>query len=147
MSLKLETPRLFIRSWTDDDLSHYLTLAKDEGYNCFSTPGQFPIEAEEAKKQIKARRQLFEFNGLGKFLVFEKETSELVGTCGLAPYVLEGHEEVELGYRLRLLSWGKGYATESAKKILEDGFKRIHLKRILLLQFRKILHLLKSLKN
>src|SRR5688572_5664889 len=113
MNLSIETERLKIRPWKEDDVEHYLTLAKDVGYTSFSLPGQFALDPDEAKIRIKDRTELFETKKVGKFLVFSKESGELVGTCGLGSYDLDGREEMELGYRLRLQHWGKGYATEA----------------------------------
>ena len=127
----LETPRLYLRNWQDSDVPHYLALSKDVGYNCFSPPGRFLTrDAEEARERIQDRIILFRDCGLGKFPVFLKGTGEFVGTCGMEPFELDGQSEAELGYRLCLKHWGKGYATESAEAALRYGFDDLGLKRI-----------------
>jgi len=128
----LETERLIVRKWRECDVSCYMTLAKDVGYNCFSLPGQFLVSgAEEAKGRIRERMNLFDERKLGKFPVFLKQTEEFIGTCGLAPYNLDGCEEVELGYRLCLKYWGKGYAKEAAAVVLRHGFEELNLQRVI----------------
>jgi [ribosomal protein S5]-alanine N-acetyltransferase len=128
----LETERLFLRNWLASDVRHYMMLANDVGYNCFSLPGHFFVgTTEEAKGKIQDRMVLFDERKLGKFPVFVKGTNEFVGTCGLEPFELSGQPEVELGYRLCLRHWGHGYATESATAILRYSFGELGSKRVM----------------
>lgn len=121
-----------VRSWRESDVDCYMTLAKDVGYNCFASPGFFLVNtAEEAKAKIHQRMTLFDERKLGKFPLFLKETEEFVGTCGIEPYQLDGRSEVELGYRLCLNHWGKGYAAEAARAVLRYGFEDLKLEKIL----------------
>ena len=102
------------------------------GYNCFSLPGRFLVRnAREAAEKIQNRIHIFEKHGFGKFPMFLKQSDEFVGTCGLEPYELAGHAEVNLGYRLCLKHWGRGYATESATAMLRYGFREVNLPRII----------------
>ena len=48
-----------------------------------------------------------------------------MGTCGLDPYVVRGEPSVELGYRLLLAHWGRGYGTELARAALHHGLVRL----------------------
>lgn len=130
MNLNLETPRLILRPWSTNDTEHYLTLAKDIGYVCFSSPGQYSADEKSVREKLAQRTDLFKTKKMGRFLIFSKETKELMGCCGLQPFTIEGQEEIELGYRLRLQYWEKGYATESAKAVIDDGFSRLKLDRI-----------------
>jgi hypothetical protein len=43
----LETERLVLRNWLESDVNHYLVLARDVGYNCFSPPGHFLVHTTE----------------------------------------------------------------------------------------------------
>lgn len=128
----LETERLILRNWRESDVNHYLTLAGDVGYNCFSRPGQFLVRTTtEAYAKVRQRMLLFDDRKLGKFPVFLKATDEFIGTCGVEPFDLDGQPEVELGYRLCLKFWGKGYAKEAASAILSYGFGDLKLARII----------------
>jgi [ribosomal protein S5]-alanine N-acetyltransferase len=49
----------------------------------------------------------------------------------MEPYELDAGTEVELGYRLCLDYWGKGYAREAAAVVLRYGFEELKLERIL----------------
>lgn len=51
--------------------------------------------------------------------VFELEGKELVGCCGLRPYKTG---EYEIGVHLRPEFWGRGYAKEAARAVIDYGF-------------------------
>lgn len=147
--VNLQTERLVLRNWLADDVDCYMTLAHDVGYNCFAPPGRFLVHTrEEAKEKIRARLVLFDEQRLGKFPIFLKSTNEFIGTCGLEPFPYEGQSEVELGYRLCLKHWGRGYAAEAASAMLRYGFGDLKRKKIMafaLLQNRVSLKILEKL--
>ncbi len=72
--------------------------------------------------------------GFGPYAVVEKETCQMIGYCGLFYFAeLAGQAEVELGYRLAKVHWGKGYATEAAIAIREYAIKTLSLTRLVAL--------------
>jgi ribosomal-protein-alanine N-acetyltransferase len=145
----LETERLLLRNWQESDVDGYLVLAGDVGYNCFSRPGRFLVHsAAEAQEKIHERMKLFDESRLGKFPVFLKQGGEFIGTCGIGPFDMDGHAEVELGYRLCLRHWGRGYAAEAAAAVLKYGFCELDFERIMALalpQNRASLRILEKL--
>ncbi len=69
--------------------------------------------------------------GLGQFVAEEKASGAFLGWFSLRPadsYGLDGG--TELGYRLLPSTWGQGYATEGARALVESGFARLGLDRI-----------------
>ncbi len=80
-------------------------------------------------KSIKKIRTYYTENpGLGVWAGFEKENEEFIGFFELAH--LDNTEEIEVGYRLLKEHWGKGYATEMTKVLIEYGFNKMDLKDI-----------------
>jgi RimJ/RimL family protein N-acetyltransferase len=57
--------------------------------------------------------------GIGRWACHVLENNEFIGWCGLKKV----GDEVDLGYRFIQKYWGKGYATEAAKAVLEFGVK------------------------
>lgn len=131
------TDRLIVRNWQESDVDHYLVLAGDVGYHCFSRPGRFMVRnAKEARAKVRERMLLFDRRRLGKFPIFLKKSGlkkpgEFIGTCGIEPFNVDGQPEVELGYRLCLKFWGKGYAKEAAAAMLKYGFDDLKLPKIM----------------
>lgn len=127
---RIETPRLYLRPWTESDVPLWHQLAMDVGYNVFAPPGAFLVSDDEgALAAIRKRRALLA-DGLGKWPAFIRDTNQFVGTCGLDPVVVRGEPSVELGYRLLLAHWGRGYGTEIAGAMLQYGVATLGRARV-----------------
>ena len=72
-------------------------------------------------------------NGIGRWAVIDKETGECLGWCGLKYFTTpeNGHVNFyELGYRFKQKHWGKGYATESSKAVINYAFNTMEIDTI-----------------
>ncbi len=99
-------------------------MSGDVGYTCFSTPGFFSFKDEaELVEKVSKRAKQFAETGFGKYVVYEKGTQSFVGTCGIEPFDNGGTPGHELGYRLMLQHWRKGYATEAATAAIKYYFE------------------------
>lgn len=127
-----ETERLFALPWSEEHVDYYLKLSTDIGYNCFTAPpGRFLVGSRsQALERIHERMSLFEKKGLGKFPLFLKDTMEFIGTCGLDSCKIEDTEEVELGFRLLLEHWDRGYASEAAAAVVRYGLVTRKFQRV-----------------
>ena len=61
--------------------------------------------------------------------VFAKNSLEYVGHAGIYPRQTK-KEDWEFTYLLKQTAWGKGYATEVARKIIEFGFEELNLPEV-----------------
>jgi RimJ/RimL family protein N-acetyltransferase len=74
----------------------------------------------------------FAQHGFGYWAVELPGGAPLIGALGLsvpgfdAPFM----PAVEIGWRLAFAHWGKGYATEGARAVLDDGFSRVGLEEV-----------------
>jgi len=76
--------------------------------------------------------------GLGTFAAHEKASGRFVGWFGLQPTgragtqpVGEGfHAVVDVGYRLSREVWGKGYATEGTRALIDKAFGELGVERV-----------------
>ena len=57
-------------------------------------------------------------------------TSNGSGSAHFRPREDAGPGEVELGYRLRKSAWGKGYATEGSRALINRGFTEFGVQRV-----------------
>lgn len=60
--------------------------------------------------------------------IVECSSGDLVGLCGVV--ILRGSEEGEIWYLVDPKAWGKGIATEAAKRLLDLGFGELGLHRL-----------------
>lgn len=65
---------------------------------------------------------------LGKYAIVLKETEKMIGTIDFR--IEETHKKAELGYTVNKDYWGKGYATEAGKMLIQLGFEVFGLQRI-----------------
>ena len=59
-----------------------------------------------------------------------KSAGRFVGWFHLRPGEDSPPGEVELGYRLRTPAWGKGYATEGSRALIDKGFAELGVERV-----------------
>lgn len=114
----METARLRLRPLAPDDLEHLVALHGDPQVMVFITGAGETREVVETHSlpDLLARRT---------WLLFEGETF-----LGWASLRVEG-DEAELGYRLVRAAWGRGYASEAARALVDLGFGQLGLSRIL----------------
>ena len=69
--------------------------------------------------------------GYGPWAVVAKTSDAIIGYCGLFYFPdVNGRSEIEIGYRLARVWWGRGYATEAAYAVLQFAFDAIELNRV-----------------
>lgn len=125
-SLELETERLSLRPFKREDGVAMYALNDDPEVLKYTGDVQFEnVAATEAF--LASYNQYVEY-AVGRLIVTLKETGEIVGWCGLK-YHPEA-DEYDIGYRFYRKHWGKGYATESAKTVMDDGFARLGMKQV-----------------
>ncbi|WP_250007190.1 GNAT family N-acetyltransferase [Actinoplanes sp. M2I2] len=128
----LETDRLTLRGWRDDDLDVLAAINADPEVMRYILDGSVRDREQSAEGLRKMRRDWAE-NGFGLYAVEVRATGELIGWAGLAvpTFLPEVLPAVEIGWRLSRRSWGHGYATEAAAAALRHGFDEIGLDRVI----------------
>ena len=127
MNIVIETERLFLRTFTEDDapLIYDLNLDPDVIRYTHDPVNALAHAADILEKTIIPQYVLYNH---GRWAVHLKQRLEFLGWCGLK-YRAESNE-VDLEYRFKKTSWGKGYATEAAYASIKYGFEKISLRRI-----------------
>jgi len=141
----LETARMRLLPWQPDDWLLLRPIASDPQVMRYISDGQ-PWPDERIREFVG--RQISHFDKLGYCLwkLLLKESSEMIGFCGLQP--LDGTAETEIGWWLARAWWGRGLATEAARTALLDGFERAELQRIVAIAMaanRASIHLMEKL--
>lgn len=132
-NVKVETERLIIRSFTDNDLSHLYRIVNDETimrYVPFAKERTLTESKELLKRILKRYEESTNFNFKGFLLiVISKYSNECVGFVGLFP-LSYNMSETELFYGLFEEFYEMGYATEIGKGIIEYSFKNMNIDKI-----------------
>lgn len=131
--LILESQRLFVRPWILDDAENFLRLTQDDGFNLFSITRYRQPDVASAKKWILEAIKIHNETRMGLLGIYTKEKDELIGFCGLRPVSLEGEPSprIEMTYRLKQSSWGRGYGSEASILLLGYGFTNLCLPEII----------------
>lgn len=128
----LETERLILRKLTLDDLDALAAIYSDQEVRQFFPEGT--LTYEEAKEELEWIIDVYYGqHGFGLWATILKETGEFIGRCGLLPWTIEEHAEVEVAYLLDKPYWGQGLATEAARAIVAYSFEQLHMTRLICL--------------
>jgi len=114
MAFRLETERLIIREWQDDDLDDFHALNSDP--RVMETLG--PIKTrDEVADLIRRMQNLQEKDGVCFWAAERKSDNRVIGWCGMirGAHDIPVKDKLEIGWRLAFDTWGKGYITEAAK--------------------------------
>lgn len=121
-----ETERLILRELNQDDAEHFYELNSDPEVVKYTGDAAFS-SIEEARTFLQNYSHYAE-NGFGRWAIIRKDDNEFLGWCGLK---LNEEDYVDIGFRIFQKYWGKGYATEAAKKSIDLGFNQFGLSEII----------------
>ena len=128
----LETERLTLRYFTADDAELLIELDGDPAVMRYLTGGA-PTAPEVVREgHLPGILAGYERWGgeLGLFAAYENDGGAFIGWFCLRPERQGPRDEAELGYRLRKAAWGRGYATEVSRALLEKGFTELGLRTV-----------------
>lgn len=124
---KLETERLKLKLYTAKDKQDLINLFTDAEVMKFVGDGVMTeIQAEEWWQKLFDK---FYPSGVNIWAVFTKDGLEYVGHAGIYPRPSK-KEDWEFVYFLNRKSWGKGFATEIAERIIRYGFEDLSLPEV-----------------
>lgn len=129
----IETERLRLRDWREGDEALLFRHCNTEPVMRWLGGVQ---TFEEQKDVVERLRGYSRDYGHTFWAVERKEDGEFLGFCGLKR--ANGFEskvtgEVEIGWRLREDSWGRGYAREGASASLDFAFRQVRARRVVAL--------------
>ncbi len=122
MSTIIETPRLLLRNWQEDDRAFFHEINSDPEVMEFFPALRSREESDALMDRIVA---MINDDSFGFYALQDKNTGDVVGFTGLMrtdlePFMPKG--VLEIGWRLAKRYWGKGYVTEAALASLAYAF-------------------------
>ncbi|MGW2373854.1 GNAT family N-acetyltransferase [Kitasatospora sp. NPDC001683] len=131
MHVFLETTRLSLRPFTEADADHLFALDNDPEVVRFINGGK-PTSRETIETRILPRllHDYPCFGTRGFWAAEEKATGAFLGWFAFRPLDEHSPAVVELGYRLNRVAWGRGYATEGSRALIDKGYTDLGVERV-----------------
>jgi RimJ/RimL family protein N-acetyltransferase len=142
---RLETPRLLLRSFEEDDVEGWARIMRDPEVMRYMGDGA-RYRVKRAAAGVLARFTDLEARGavstlighwakfgFGEWALEERETGALIGKVGLI-YQANWEAEptrIEIGWTLAPAAWGQGYATEGARMAMMYAFEELGIERVI----------------
>ena len=125
----LETPRLYLREQTVEDLNRLYEIYEDASIRKFVEPLYADRQEETAFTEAYIRH-MYRFYGYGLWVVCLRENDRIIGRAGLGNRVIDGSEKLELGYLIAEEYQRQGYALEACEAICSFAATRLEADEI-----------------
>ena len=129
--LQLETSRLTLRRWREDDRAAFAEMNADPVVMQYF---EAPFTRQQSDEAIDRYLAAFDRNGFSFFAATLRDTGAFAGTIGLqimrdvVPNLPQ--PAVEIGWRLTQAAQGQGLATEGARAIVDFAFSQLGLNEV-----------------
>ena len=125
----LQTERLLLRRWTDDDRAPFARISADPEVMRYRFA---PLTRAQSDGFIDENEAAFDTKGYGLWAMERRQDGRLLGFAGL------GHSDfgaafcpaVDVGWTLARDAWGFGYATEAGHASLDFAFGLLALDEV-----------------
>jgi len=141
MNLELHSERLVLTPFAPTDLDISLEMFTDPEVTKYA--GRCMTRAAICKEIPKWTRRGGD-GCIGIWCLSDRQTGEKCGTAALLPMPIEEKDtdfslvapgkipegDIEIGYYLKRSAWGRGYATEASRRLLEFVFRETELREL-----------------
>jgi [ribosomal protein S5]-alanine N-acetyltransferase len=128
-NMQLETERLILRSFREEDIDRMAQLFANWDFMRFSL-GVFT----QRKQTVAFIEKVTGWDRAGipsQFAVVPRGEDAVIGYCGFFYHPEHGIEDIEIGYRLDPRYWNRGLITEAARAVRDHGFRDWDLSRVI----------------
>ena len=126
-SPELETERLLLRQFREDDLDEWARITSDA--TVMRYVGGSALTRDEAWRSLGYALGHWQIRGFGLWAAEEKSSGRLVGRIGL--YQPEGWPGLEVGWLVDRARWGEGLASEGGAASLAHAFESLGAERVI----------------
>lgn len=130
MKQYIETPRLILRDWKEDDISGFAQLNSDDQVMEYFLK---KLSYEETLDFYHRIQDEFKTCGFGAYAVERKEDHAFIGYVGLhnVTFHMDFTPAIEIAWRLLPEFWNQGYATEAASACLKYAGEVLKLNELI----------------
>ena len=116
----LETKRLILREYTNDDFDDlYAILSDKETMKYYPKP----YDKNGTQRWLDWSMKNYKEYGFGLWAIVLKENNKFIGDCGLTMQKIDGTWLPEIGYHINKYYQLNGYAKEAGKKVRDWAFE------------------------
>jgi RimJ/RimL family protein N-acetyltransferase len=124
----VETERLTMRGFTNDDLDQLAAISADPEVTKW-VGDEEGLSREDTWRRMAYWVGHWELRGFGQWALIERETGLLVGRAGLLEP--EAWPGVEVGWLVAREHWGRGFAPEAGRAAIEWGREELGLTHVI----------------
>lgn len=123
---RLETPRLVIRPWTQEDRPELARITTDPAVMHYIHSGG--LTDDQIDQNLARHARNLAEHGVCMGALVEKASGRIVGIAGVQPLGTTG--DLEIGWILERASWGKGYASEAGAAAMKHVLETLARPRV-----------------
>ena len=129
MTKHIETERIILREWEDEDRPHFARMNGDPLVMEYLPRS---LNEKESDHLVDKFQEHFDKHGFGLYALERKEDGAFMGFTGLqhVPFKADFTPAIEIAWRLDYEFWGKGYGTEAAQAVIDHGLNALELSEI-----------------
>lgn len=127
--ISLQTQRLLLRPFLETDLQNLIDLDTDPEVMRYIGTGKLSTIDELRELIPKLLKRQESWADYGTWMA-DLPNGDNIGWFTLKP-LPQLNNDFEIGYRLKRKFWGQGYATEGSQFLVQHGFEKINLKKII----------------
>ncbi|WP_105615908.1 GNAT family N-acetyltransferase [Vallitalea okinawensis] len=124
----IETERVLLRKVSEEDVADIFEYASNPNVARYASWSNHNT-LEDSKRVVDYYVNAYKSHSCLIWGVVNKSDNKLIGTAGYVN-INQNSCRGEIGYTLNEAFWGKGYASEIARKLVDFGFSSMHLHRI-----------------
>ncbi len=116
----IETKRLIIRDYNNDDLDDLFRLLSDPTTMSYWPK---PFSRDDCRQWIIRNIDLYVEYGFGRRAVELKSNAQIIGDCGVVNREINEMDVNDIGWIIDHEYWNQGYATEAAAAMRDYAFQ------------------------
>lgn len=132
--MNLTSERLKYREFREEDFPLFYSVFSNEKIMRYAWIDKTETEEEamaQFRKYLSTDDHKPSVNNTYAFAVFTREEERFIGFADIELYVSNSRVGCgEIGYFILPGFWGRGYATETARALIEFGFMRLNLHKV-----------------
>jgi ribosomal-protein-alanine N-acetyltransferase len=126
--IRVETERLWLKNYTAAEKSDFIALVTDETVMKHVDLGVLTLTAAE-EIWTKLIENFYPRGIRTIWAIFAKDDERYLGHAAIRPRPTKP-EDWEISYLLKREEWGRGFATEIARRLIRYGFEELNLTEV-----------------